>query len=81
MDSTLSVSRSMDIMSMKNQSLSAKDSLDLSGKMLDRFFAADDSFPTLVEKMQINKSSRYFLILLNIFGLFIYLTKVLIPVT
>jgi len=62
----------MDTMSMKNQSLSAKDSLDLSGKMLDRFFAADDSFPTLVEKMQINKNSQYLLMLLYVFGSFIY---------
>nr|BAH72147.1 ACYPI007929 [Acyrthosiphon pisum] len=58
MDSTLNVSRSVDTMSMINQSTSIKDSLDLSGKMLDRFFAADDSFPTLVEKMQITKSSQ-----------------------
>ncbi|CAI6369245.1 unnamed protein product [Macrosiphum euphorbiae] len=59
MDSTLNVSRPMDnSMSMINQSISTKDSLDLSGKMLDRFFAADDSFPTLIEKMQITKSSQ-----------------------
>ncbi|XP_060869105.1 nuclear pore complex protein Nup155-like isoform X2 [Metopolophium dirhodum] len=58
MDSTLNVSRSVDTMSMINQSTATKDSLDLSGKMLDRFFAADDSFPTLVEKMQITKSSQ-----------------------
>jgi len=48
---------------MINQSISAKDSLDLSGKMLDRYFAADDSFPTLLDKMQITKadsnSSQY----------------------
>ncbi|KAL5232826.1 hypothetical protein ACI65C_000236 [Semiaphis heraclei] len=59
MDSLLNVSKSMDnSVSMINQSISAKDSLDLSGKMLDRFFAADDSFPTLIEKMQITKSSQ-----------------------
>ncbi|XP_025209018.1 nuclear pore complex protein Nup155-like isoform X2 [Melanaphis sacchari] len=59
MDSTINISRSMDnSMSMINQSISTKDSLDLSGKMLDRFFAADDSFPTLLEKMQITKSSQ-----------------------
>lgn len=82
MDSTLNVPRSMDTMSMNNQSISAKDSLDLSGKMLDRFFAADDSFPTLVEKMQINKSSQYLLMLLYVFGSFIYfLTKVLLPIS
>jgi len=65
MDSTLNVSRSVDTMSMINQSTATKDSLDLSGKMLDRFFAADDSFPTLVEKMQITKSSQYLIMLLN----------------
>lgn len=60
MDSTMNVSRPMDnSMSMINQSISTKDSLDLSGKMLDRFFSADDSFPTLLEKMQITKSSEY----------------------
>ncbi|XP_027852690.1 nuclear pore complex protein Nup155-like [Aphis gossypii] len=58
MDSTMNISRSVDTMSMINQSISAKDSLDLSGKMLDRFFAADDSFPTLVDKMQITKNSQ-----------------------
>ncbi|XP_015372250.1 PREDICTED: nuclear pore complex protein Nup155-like [Diuraphis noxia] len=59
MDSILNVSKSMDnSISMISQSISAKDSLDLSGKMLDRFFAADDSFPTLIEKMQITKSSQ-----------------------
>jgi len=62
MDSTMNISRSVDTMSMINQSISAKDSLDLSGKMLDRFFAADDSFPTLVEKMQITKNSQYHVI-------------------
>jgi len=75
MDSILNVSKSMDnSISMINQSISAKDSLDLSGKMLDRFFAADDSFPTLIEKMQINKSSQYQAILLKgFFNLFIFL--------
>jgi len=72
MDSTLNVSRSEDTMSMINQSTSTKDSLDLSGKMLDRFFAADDSFPTLVEKMQITKSSQYLIMLLNDFGFFFF---------
>jgi len=43
-------------MSIINQSISVKDSLDLSGKMLDRYFAADDSFPTLLDKMQITKA-------------------------
>lgn len=62
MDSTMNISRSVDTMSMVNQSISAKDSLDLSGKMLNRFFAADDSFPTLVEKMQITKNSQYHII-------------------
>ncbi|KAF0760027.1 nuclear pore complex protein Nup155-like [Aphis craccivora] len=57
MDSTLNISRSLDnSLSMINQSISAKDSLDLSGKMLDRYFAADDSFPTLLDKMQITKT-------------------------
>lgn len=58
----MNVSRSMDnsAMSMANQSLSVKEHLDLSGKMLDRFFIADDSFPTLVDKMQINKNGQYF---------------------
>lgn len=58
---TMSVSRTLDnsTMSMVNQSISSKESLDLSGKMLDRFFAADDSFPTLVDKMQITKSGQY----------------------
>lgn len=58
MDSTMNMSRPMDTstMSMVNQSISVKESLDLSGKMLDRFFVADDSFPTLVDKMQITKS-------------------------
>lgn len=46
-------------MSMANQSLSLKEHLDLSGKMLDRFFIADDSFPTLVDKMQITESGQY----------------------
>lgn len=75
MDSLLNVSKSMDnSVSMINQSISAKDSLDLSGKMLDRFFAADDSFPTLIEKMQITKSSQYHAILLKVFfNLFIFL--------
>jgi len=63
MDSTMNISRSVDTMPMINQSISAKDSLDLSGKMLDRFFAADDSFPTLVEKMQITKNSQYHIII------------------
>jgi len=68
MDATLNVSRPMDnSMSMINQSISTKDSLDLSGKMLDRFFAADDSFPTLIEKMQITKSSQYQIMLLKVF--------------
>lgn len=62
MDSTMNISRSVDTMSMVNQSISAKDSLDLSGKMLNRFFVADDSFPTLVEKMQITKNSQYHII-------------------
>jgi len=58
MDSIINVSRSMDnsTMSMVNHSISAKECLDLSGKMLDRFFMADDAFPTLVDKMQISKS-------------------------
>lgn len=76
MDSTLNVSRSVDTMSTKNQSIPVKDSLDLSGKMLDRFFAADDSFPTLVEKMQITKSSQYLLMLLNVFGIFFFYQKI-----
>lgn len=61
MDSMMNVSRPMDnsTMSMVNQSISTKECLDLSGKMLDRFFAADDSFPTLVDKMQITKSGQY----------------------
>lgn len=61
MDSIMNVSRSMDnsTMSMVNQSISTKECLDLSGKMLDRFFIADDSFPTLLDKMQITKSSQY----------------------
>lgn len=46
-------------MSMVNQSISAKESLELSGKMLDRFFAADNSFPTLIDKMQITKNGQY----------------------
>lgn len=60
MDSTMNMSRPMDssTMSMVNQSISAKESLDLSGKMLDRFFVVDDSFPTLVDKMQIDKSGQ-----------------------
>lgn len=41
-------------MSFVNQSISVKECLDLSGKVLDRFFAADDSFPTLLDKMQIS---------------------------
>lgn len=54
----MNMSRPMDssTMSMVNQTISAKESLDLSGKMLDRFFVVDDSFPTLVDKMQIDKS-------------------------
>lgn len=61
MDSMLNISRTMDTstLSSMNQSISAKECLDLSGKMLDRFFAADDSFPTLVDKMQITKSGQY----------------------
>lgn len=60
MNSIMNVSRSIDnsTMSMVNQSISTKECLDLSGKMLDRFFVADDSFPTLVDKMQITKSSQ-----------------------
>jgi len=46
-------------MSMINQSISVKDCLDLSGKMLDRYFSLDDSYPTLVDKMQIAKSGLY----------------------
>jgi len=75
MDSTLNVSRSVDTMSMINQSTATKDSLDLSGKMLDRFFAADDSFPTLVEKMQITKSSQYLIMLLNDLRFFFFKSK------
>lgn len=58
MDSIMNVSRSIDnsSVSLANQSISPKDCLDLSGKMLDRFFIADDSFPTLIDKMQISKS-------------------------
>jgi len=68
MDSILNISKSMDnSISMINQSISSKDSLDLSGKMLDRFFVADDSFPTLVEKMQLTKSSQYQAMLLKNF--------------
>lgn len=70
MDSTMNISRSVDTMSMINQSISAKDSLDLSGKMLDRFFAADDSFPTLLEKMQITKNSQYHIIIYFCFCFF-----------
>lgn len=57
----MNMSRPMDssTMSLVNQSISAKESLDLSGKMLDRFFVVDDSFPTLVDKMQIDKSGQY----------------------
>lgn len=57
----MNVSRSMDnsTMSIVNQSISPKECLDLSGKMLDRFFTVDDSFPTLVDKMQITKNSQY----------------------
>lgn len=57
----MNISRPMDssTMSMVNQSISTKESLDLSGKMLDRFFVVDDSFPTLVDKMQIDKSGQY----------------------
>lgn len=40
-------------MSLVNQSISLKECLDLSGKVLDRFFAADDLFPTLLDKMHI----------------------------
>lgn len=61
MDSFMNVSRTMDnsTMSVVNQSISTKECLDLSGKMLDKFFLADDSFPSLVDKMQINKSGQY----------------------
>jgi len=61
MDSMMNVSRTMDKtpMSMINQSISVKDCLDLSGKMLDRYFSLDDSYPTLVDKMQIAKSGLY----------------------
>lgn len=61
MDSTVNVSRSMDnsTMSMVSQSISAKESLELSGKMLDRFFTADNLFPTLIDKMQITKNGQY----------------------
>jgi len=54
----MNVSRTMDnsTMSMVNQTISTKESLDLSGKMLDKFFAADDSFPTLIDKMHITNS-------------------------
>lgn len=57
----MNVSRSMDnsTMSIVNQSISPKECLDLSGKMLDRFFTVDDSLPTLVDKMQITKNSQY----------------------
>lgn len=59
MDSIMNVSRSMDnsSVSIVNQSITTKECLDLSGKMLDRFFAIDNSFPTLVDKMQITKNS------------------------
>lgn len=65
MDSIMNISRSMDnsTMSMVNQSISTKECLDLSGKMLDRFFIADDSFPTLLDKMQLTKNSQYFVLL------------------
>lgn len=61
MDSMMNISRSMDnsTMSMANQSISAKDCLDISGKMLDRFFLVDDSYPTLLSKMQVNKGGQY----------------------
>jgi nuclear pore complex protein Nup155 len=57
----MNVSRTMDnsTMSMVNQTISTKESLDLSGKMLDKFFAADDSFPTLIDKMHITNSGQY----------------------
>jgi len=67
-------------MSMINHSISAKDSLDLSGKMLDRFFAADDSFPTLIEKMQITKSSQYHTMLLKVFLEYFFFVKTSIKV-
>lgn len=57
MDS-MNVSRTMDnsAISIVNQSISVKECLDLSGKVLDRYFAADDSFPTLLDKMQISQN-------------------------
>lgn len=61
MDSLMNVSRTMDnsTMSMVNQTISTKECLDLSGRMLDKLFLADDSFPSLVDKMQINKTGQY----------------------
>lgn len=61
MDSFMNVSRTMDnsTMSMVNQTISTKECLDLSGKMLDKFFSADDLFPSLVDKMQITASGQY----------------------
>lgn len=49
MDS-MNVSRGMD------NSISLKESLDLSGKFLDSFFIADNSFPTLLDKMQLSQN-------------------------
>lgn len=53
----MNVSRNMDTYttSMENQSMLDRDCLELPGKILDGFFLADDSFHTLIGKMQINK--------------------------
>ncbi|XP_050544932.1 nuclear pore complex protein Nup155 isoform X2 [Daktulosphaira vitifoliae] len=51
----MNISRSLDnsSVSIANQSIATKESLELSGKMLDKFFLVDDSFPTLFDKMHI----------------------------
>lgn len=52
----MNVSISLDNSTMATVNLSTKECLDLSGKMLDKFFEADNVFPSLVDKMQITES-------------------------
>ncbi|XP_050420634.1 nuclear pore complex protein Nup155 isoform X2 [Adelges cooleyi] len=55
----MNISRTMDnsSVSLANQSITTKESLELSGKMLDKFFIIENSFPTLFDKMQIVNNS------------------------
>lgn len=57
----MNISRSMEnsSVSITNQSITTKESLELSGKMLDKYFSLDDSYPTLIDKMHIVNNCKY----------------------